>query len=123
MRDKSRADQGDGSRGWVARIGIAVYAFAGLFVLIGLPILYLLSRLFPSVSGFYLLIMVLPIVTVLTTMVMKRCREWRVPRRGCCPKCGYDLTGNVSGVCPECGSPLAKRQDQGSCEPGSPDAI
>jgi len=21
-----------------------------------------------------------------------------------CIKCGYDLTGNVSGVCPECGS-------------------
>jgi hypothetical protein len=23
---------------------------------------------------------------------------------GLCPKCGYDLRGNVSGVCPECGS-------------------
>jgi hypothetical protein len=23
--------------------------------------------------------------------------------RGQCPGCGYDLTGNVSGVCPECG--------------------
>jgi rubrerythrin len=22
---------------------------------------------------------------------------------GQCRKCGYDLTGNVSGVCPECG--------------------
>ena len=22
-----------------------------------------------------------------------------------CMKCGYDLTGNVSGICPECGSP------------------
>ena len=20
-----------------------------------------------------------------------------------CPKCGYNLTGNVSGICPECG--------------------
>lgn len=27
------------------------------------------------------------------------------PRRpGGCRKCGYDLTGNVSGVCPECGT-------------------
>ena len=25
-------------------------------------------------------------------------------RRGFCPACGYDLTGNVSGACPECGS-------------------
>ena len=24
-----------------------------------------------------------------------------------CPACGYDLTGNVSGVCPECGRPFA----------------
>jgi hypothetical protein len=24
---------------------------------------------------------------------------------GCCETCGYDLTGNVSGVCPECGRP------------------
>ena len=25
---------------------------------------------------------------------------------GHCPSCGYDLTGNVSGVCPECGNPI-----------------
>ena len=33
---------------------------------------------------------------------------WRDRRRispGHCQKCGYDLTGNVSGVCPECGEP------------------
>jgi len=24
-----------------------------------------------------------------------------------CLKCGYDLTGNVSGRCPECGTPIA----------------
>jgi uncharacterized membrane protein YvbJ len=23
-----------------------------------------------------------------------------------CPKCDYDLTGNISGICPECGSPV-----------------
>lgn len=27
-------------------------------------------------------------------------------RRGLCIRCGYDLTGNVSGVCPECGAAL-----------------
>ncbi|UCG16962.1 MAG: hypothetical protein JSV19_02795 [Phycisphaerales bacterium] len=26
-----------------------------------------------------------------------------------CVRCGYDLTGNVSGVCPECGEPTADR--------------
>jgi len=25
-------------------------------------------------------------------------------QKGLCPKCGYDLTGNVTGVCPECGT-------------------
>jgi hypothetical protein len=25
-------------------------------------------------------------------------------RRGLCVWCGYDLTGNESGVCPECGA-------------------
>lgn len=29
-----------------------------------------------------------------------------VPRPGACSKCGYDLTGNVSGVCPECGQEI-----------------
>jgi hypothetical protein len=32
----------------------------------------------------------------------------RVARRraaGECLRCGYDLTGNVSGTCPECGTP------------------
>lgn len=29
--------------------------------------------------------------------------------KGHCQECGYDLTGNVSGVCPECGEPTAGR--------------
>ncbi len=29
-------------------------------------------------------------------------------RHGQCPKCEYDLTGNVSGICPECGTPIVK---------------
>jgi hypothetical protein len=26
-------------------------------------------------------------------------------RKGICQNCGYDLTGNASGICPECGTP------------------
>lgn len=26
----------------------------------------------------------------------------------CCTSCGYDLTGNTSGICPECGTPIRK---------------
>ena len=36
--------------------------------------------------------------------------KWRKRRRlarvGKCPSCGYDLTGNESGVCPECGKSI-----------------
>ena len=30
-------------------------------------------------------------------------RRWLRRRNRCCPNCGYDLTGNVSGACSECG--------------------
>ncbi len=30
-------------------------------------------------------------------------------RRGACIKCGYDLTGNATGVCPECGTKVEPR--------------
>ena len=35
-------------------------------------------------------------------------------RRGTCRACGYDLTGNASGVCPECGTPVPVRPDVSS---------
>ena len=34
-----------------------------------------------------------------------RRRRARRAAAGRCARCGYDLTGNVSGVCPECGAP------------------
>jgi hypothetical protein len=34
-------------------------------------------------------------------------RRWRRRRQGRCLTCGYDLTGNVSGICSECGTPIA----------------
>ena len=34
-------------------------------------------------------------------------RYFQRRRRGVCPSCGYNLTGNVSGVCPECGKPIS----------------
>ncbi len=35
-------------------------------------------------------------------------RRWRRRRRGLCVACGYDLTGNVTGVCSECGEEVTK---------------
>ncbi len=37
------------------------------------------------------------------------CDRRRTPP-GHCRKCGYDLTGNVSGVCPECGEKILPEQ-------------
>lgn len=36
-------------------------------------------------------------------------RARRRRRRGLCEGCGYDLTGNVSGVCPECARPTRRQ--------------
>jgi len=40
-------------------------------------------------------------------------RERRMPPRGHCLKCGYDLTGNESGRCPECGEEVPVDQHEG----------
>ena len=52
----------------------------------------------PARWGVGLVIVGIVILWYLTTRPQRR---WRDPRY--CVKCGYDLTGNVSGVCPECG--------------------
>ncbi len=36
-------------------------------------------------------------------------RRWRHRRIGHCLRCGYNLTGNVSGICPECGTVIARQ--------------
>jgi len=40
--------------------------------------------------------------------------------RGTCSKCGYDLTGNVSGRCPECGELIATTTASVCDKGGSP---
>ena len=47
----------------------------------------------------------------LRTIIRLRQHE-RWVRTGRCQACGYDLTGNVSGVCPECGTPVKRGQLQ-----------
>jgi hypothetical protein len=36
---------------------------------------------------------------------------------GHCRKCGYNLTGNVSGICPECGTAVERRTNQDTQSP------
>ena len=48
------------------------------------------------------------LVAILSGLLWRRDRP---PPIGYCPKCGYNLTGNVSGRCPECGA-LVKREGE-----------
>jgi hypothetical protein len=49
-------------------------------------------------------------VVVASCLPLWRLIAWQrarhAPWNGLCKKCGYNLTGNVSGVCPECGNPI-----------------
>ncbi|MCP4249914.1 MAG: hypothetical protein GY778_22960 [bacterium] len=49
-------------------------------------------------------------------------RRWRRRRRGLCLPCGYDLTGNVSGVCPECGEAISCGVGSSPCSSWQPRA-
>ena len=54
-----------------------------------------------SIPAWYLPALTLPVTAVLFIMNRRR----RIPPGHC--RCGYNLTGNVSGVCPECGTEIA----------------
>jgi hypothetical protein len=44
---------------------------------------------------------------VLAVLAVWLCRPMHRVSKGHCPKCNYDLTGNVSGRCPECGTAIS----------------
>lgn len=69
------------------------------------PLDYLRSMLFSSLLwipvGLPLAALPIPIYLALT----RRFGPPNIPA-GHCQHCGYDLTGNTSGVCPECGEQI-----------------
>ncbi len=74
-----------------------------------------LARLPYAALMIYLFPLVLPLFIVVAYPLLWRRRAQRVLRErlvalgvDVCLKCGYDLTGNVSGRCPECGEVVAK---------------
>jgi uncharacterized membrane protein YcfT len=44
-------------------------------------------------------------VTLLAAWLIERNSHRTRYGAGLCQRCGYDMTGNLSGVCPECGNP------------------
>lgn len=93
---------GDLWRRQLASVGLA----AGLLVVVAAalhPAPYrrpVLHR--PHVLGAWALV----IATLGLSAIQVRRRRPLITRPTC--RCGYDLTGNVSGVCPECGTPTAR---------------
>lgn len=71
-------------------------SFSALFVSYGT--LIFLTALLPAIWGFRL----------------RRRQIWRnyYRQNGRCTSCGYQLTGNTSGVCPECGKPIAELHEK-----------
>jgi hypothetical protein len=58
----------------------------------------------------------MPFVLIAISTVYLWWRDRRRIRPGHCQECGYNLTGNVSGVCPECGERIS---GAGEPAPGS----
>jgi hypothetical protein len=65
---------------------------------------------FGLVRGTYYRVLILPLWIALAAAavppilrVRLKLRSHARERLGLCSTCGYDLTGNISGVCPECG--------------------
>jgi hypothetical protein len=50
-------------------------------------------------------------VALPTALLWYRDRDRRPPK-GHCRKCGYDLTGNPTGICSECGTPTVRKGEQ-----------
>lgn len=58
---------------------------------------------------YHLIVIPLWTITLLLAVYPSMVLLWiliRRLRRGHCPHCSYNLTGNVSGVCPECGTAI-----------------
>ena len=52
------------------------------------------------------LLLLLPVTWLIAWRIRQRRRHSNV-----CPVCGYNLTGNTSGVCPECGTAVSQKSE------------
>lgn len=112
--------------GYVTRVIICVVFPAGMFVdiLVGLcsvsPIGFNPTARGPFNVGFAPTLLVSIIHTLLLhftfciymyVIYRFQCLICKVPNQaGYCGQCGYNLTGNISGICPECGTKIPPLQ-------------
>jgi len=70
----------------------------------------LMTPLVGRAEGFRVIILPLWIVpaALALPLALLLWLDRRRPGPGCCPHCGYDLTGNQSGICSECGEPAPR---------------
>lgn len=60
--------------------------------------------------GFYSCCLLALGPAIAVTTIFELIDDERRDRLGNCAACGYDLTGNVSGVCPECGRTVGEER-------------
>ncbi len=89
------------------------FSYYGLQVRIG----RLICEVIALASLTSLAILVVPGLLRLPSSIRGRSRR----RRGLCLSCGYNLTGNTSGVCPECGGRMSGDLDQTPARRGRDD--
>lgn len=75
-----------------------------------LGMLYVSMFLFQYLGQKWLVYAISFAFMVLSIHDMRRCIREVMVANLLCVKCGYDLTGNVSGICPECGTPIRKNE-------------
>ena len=85
-------------------VGIVVVAPVGLMFVNGVPAVGdLPNYLFLFVLACPIGIIVSMVVGLVTFPIAVFLSAKDVPSVGVCVSCGYDMTGNLTGVCPECG--------------------
>lgn len=96
---------------------IVAFVLTGLVTQASSAVVWVAVLRFEWPSWLTVVLYLVPFVAAGIAFVISRRRSERDEgvARGCCARCAYDLTGNVSGRCPECGcaTPTTRESDTG----------
>ncbi len=86
------------------------------FVLLGIAMLKVAFHSLDAPHALYALNMTLLLTAAYAIFivgdVLRIRKALNKPPPGHCEMCGYDLTGNVSGICSECGTPIPRGESK-----------